>query len=71
MVSDDYKPFMKPLISNGLVRISREYGIHLNLSNEEQTELKQYLVGETICPPTYSFKDNEVTRKLLKVDINE
>ena len=68
MVGKDYKASMKPLVAEGAIRITLEYGKALNMSTEDERTLRKHLKGQAICPALYWFEDVPEVRRILKVD---
>ena len=79
MVSENYKPSMKPTLEAARVvrgtevpariRVSGPYlnSLRSGLASEDKVWLSRNVAGSSICPEQYWFEDTVRARELLKV----
>ncbi len=68
MVNDKYDGTkISPKIEGGQIRVTKEYGQTLGLSEADESYLFGKLQSRSYCPPMYWFKDTPEVRKILRV----
>lgn len=76
MTNENYNPPMKPKLelanektsTPAQIRVSKEYGASLPLTDIDRATLYQEMTGQSICPEWYWFRDTPETRKILRVE---
>lgn len=56
-----------PRIAEGVIRVTKEWLLKNAVEKTEEAEesLRGELVGESICPPTFTFNDTPTVRRIL------
>lgn len=62
-----------PRISGGAIRVTKEWLLKNAAEKTEmaEEELREELVGQSICPATFTFNDTPAVRRILGLQINQ